>query len=197
MDPIAPELPVSLWTIILGAAFVGAYLWYIALVTRRNTVREAFSGIDVQLKKRHDLIPNILTIAQKFMEHERGLLEEVTRLRAAAVAHEGKTTDIEARFSIESQLQGALRNLMVQVENYPQLKSDASMLQAQHTYNEVEEHIAAARRFYNSAVTALLNAKQIFPGNILARLAGIGDYPFYEADEAARGPVSAAGYLKK
>lgn len=182
--------------IILFVALALAYIWYARLITRRNTVREAYAGIDVQLKKRHDLIPNILTIAQKFMEHERGLLNEVTRLRTEAVKHEGKSADIEAKFAIEAQLQQAMRGLMVQVENYPDLKSDATMAQAQRTYNEVEEHIAAARRFYNSAVTALLNAKQIFPGNIIAAIAGIGDYPFYEADEAARAAVRASDHLK-
>lgn len=181
--------------IIAGVVLVLAYIWYASLITRRNTVRESFSGIDVQLRKRHDLIPNILTIAQKFMEHERTLLDEVTRLRTQAVAFDGRRAMGE-KFAVEAQLQKALGQLMVQVENYPQLKSDASMLQAQQTYNEVEEHIAASRRFYNSAVTALLNAKQIFPGSVIAGMAGIEDFPFYEAEEAARAPVNARDFLK-
>lgn len=181
--------------IILGVVLVVGYIWYASLITRRNKVREAFAGIDVQLRKRHDLIPNILTIAQKFMEHERALLEEVTRLRTQAVALES-SKNIGEKFVTEAQLQHALGQLMVNVENYPALKSDASMLQAQVTYNEVEEHIAASRRFYNSAVTALLNAKQIFPGPFFASLGGIEHFPFYEAEENAKAPVKASDFLK-
>lgn len=183
--------------VLAGLVLVIAYVWYISLITRRNKVREAFAGIDVQLRKRHDLIPNILTIAQKFMEHERDLLEEVTRLRAAAITHEEDRAPSAEKFALEAALQRALGQLMVNVENYPQLKSDAAMLQAQATYNEVEEHIAASRRFYNSAVTALLNAKQIWPGSIFANFAGIEDFPFYEAEEMARAPVRAADFLKR
>lgn len=185
----------TIFLIIAGIILVIGYIWYASLITRRNTVRESFSGIDVQLRKRHDLIPNILTIAQKFMGHERGLMDEITRLRTQAIAFDGRK-DIGTKFDVEAQLQKALGQLMVNVENYPQLKSDATMLQAQVTYNEVEEHIAASRRFYNSAVTALLNARQIFPGNIVANIANIEDFPFYEADEAARAPVNANAFLK-
>lgn len=181
--------------IIAGVILVGGYIWYASLITRRNTVREAFSGIDVQLNKRHDLIPNILTIAQKFMEHERGLMETITNLRTRALSLEGKS-NLEEKFAVEAELQQAMRQLMINVENYPQLKSDAPMVQAQQTYNEVEEHIAASRRFYNSAVTALLNAKQIFPGPVFANMAGIEDFPFYEADENAKTPVRASDFLK-
>ena len=85
---------------------------------------------------------------------------------------------------------------MVRVEAYPDLKSDQTMGQAMQTYNEVEAQIAAARRFYNSAVTALNNSVQIFPGNIIANMAGVSEMPFYETDDAARAPVNADDFLK-
>ena len=85
---------------------------------------------------------------------------------------------------------------MVRVEAYPDLKSDQTMVQAMQTYNEVEAQIAAARRFYNSAVTALNNSVQIFPGNIIANVARVTEMPFYETDKAARAPIDASDYLK-
>ena len=183
---------------VAGGIVVIGYIWYVSIIGRRNKAQEAFSGIDVQLKKRHDLIPNILTIAKRFMEHERGLLEDITRLRAQALeAGDGKADPEAAKklFEIEAALQGRMGQLMVAVENYPDLKSDQTMLQAQRSYNEVEANIAAARRFYNSAVTALRNSIQIFPGTLIAGMAGVGDMPLFEAAEADRAPVDADKYL--
>lgn len=174
-----------------------AYFLYIRIIHKRNKVQEAFSGIDVQLKKRHDLIPNILTIAKKFMEHERGLMEEITKLRTEVM----KDVDpkdagaVQEQFNTEGLLQGKMGQLMVAVENYPNLKSDASMLQAQQTYNEVEEHIAAARRFYNAAALELKNLIQIFPVNLLANMVKVEVYPFFEAEEGERASVNAADIL--
>ncbi len=182
---------------IIGGIVVIGYIWYVKIIGARNKAQEAFSGIDVQLKKRRDLIPNILTIAKRFMEHERSLLEEITRLRAQALESGGKP-DAEAAkqmFEIEAALQGRMGQLMVAVENYPDLKSDQTMVQAQRSYNEVEANIAAARRFYNSAVTALRNSIQIFPGTLIAGMAGVGDMPLFEAAEADRAPVDADKYL--
>src|SRR5699024_5315832 len=104
------------------------------------------------LKKRYDLIPNVLFIANKFMEHERGLLEDITKLRAQAAKLPADLSNAEQKIQLDGAIAGKMGQLMVAVENYPQLKSDQTMLQAMQTYNEQEEHIAAARRFYNSAV---------------------------------------------
>lgn len=186
--------------IILGAVVVALYFWYISLVGRRNKVKEALAGIDVQLTKRHDLIPNILTIAQNFMSHETEIFSRITELRTQATQQRtdaGDPDKLHERLQTEAELQGAMHQLMVNVENYPALKSDTTMLQAQQTYNEVEEHIAAARRFYNSAVNDLNNAAQVFPGNLIAAATGIKPYPYYEAEEGARAPVNAADYLKQ
>ena len=155
------------------------------------------SGIDVQLKKRYDLIPNILTIAQKYMEHERGLFDEITRLRAAAAGIKSDANTIGEKINLDNQISSKMGQLMVNVENYPQLKADGTMMQAMQTYSEVEEHIAAARRFYNSAVNELNNAVEIFPSSVVAEMIHIQSYPFFEASDEAKQPVNAADYLKK
>lgn len=182
----------------LGLVLIIAYLWYVSLVKKRNTGREALSGIDVQIKKRSNLVPNILKIAQKFMEHEKALLTDITELRAqTSKAYD--TNDAEAireHLVVAEQLNGKMGQLMVNVEAYPELKSDNTMLQAMQTYNEVEAHISAARRFYNASVSELNNAVEIFPGSIIASMASIKVMPFYEADEVSKAPVDAADFLK-
>lgn len=176
---------------------VGFYLWYINLVFKRNAVRRALSGIDVQLKKRSNLLPNILKIAKKFMEQEVALLKEVTALRARAQKpYDSKdAASIEQHLKAVRDLDTSVGQLMVNVENYPELKSDQTMINAQRTFNEVEEQIAAARRFYNSAVTELNNMVEIFPGNVLANLVGIKSMPFYQADKNATKPINTDDYL--
>lgn len=188
----------GLWWIAFAAAAIALYFWYATIITRRNRVSEALAGIDVQLNQRHDLIPNLLTIARRFMDHERGLLDDITALRAKAAAQPaGKDPSVLAdKFAAEGQLEVGLGRLFAIAENYPALKSDGPMIEAQRGYQEVETNIAAARRFYNSAVGDLKNATQIFPGPLLAGLAGASTPPpFFEAPEAARAPVDAANYL--
>lgn len=121
---------------------------------KKNKVKEALASIDVQLKKRYDLIPNVLFIANKFMEHERSLIEDITRLRTEALKLQGEDT-ISQKMQLDKDIQSKMSQLMVSVENYPQLKSDNTMVQAMETYSEVEEHIAASRRFYNASVLDL------------------------------------------
>lgn len=183
--------------IIIGVIAGGAYFWYASIISKRNKALETLSGIDVQLKKRHDLIPNVVKLAKKFMEHEKGLLEEITELRSQAV--KGYTPEdsdsLSKHLSVEQLLSGKMGQLMVAVEDYPDLKSDETMLQAQRTYNEVEEQISAARRFYNASVTSLNNSVQIFPGNIIARKVKISAMPFFETDEASKAPVNADDIL--
>lgn len=182
----------------LAVVLVGLYFWYATIVTRRNRVSEALAGIDVQLNQRHDLIPNLLAIARRFMEHERGLLDDITALRAKAASQPGghDPATIAGKFAAEGQLEAGLGRLFAVAENYPALKSDGPMIEAQRGYQEVETNIAAARRFYNSAVGDLKNAIQIFPGPLLAGLAGVSSPPpFFAAPEAARAPVDAAAYL--
>jgi LemA protein len=185
------------WVAVAVAA-IGLYAWYAAIVKRRNGVAEALSGIDVQLSQRHELIPNILAIAKRFMAHEQDLMADIARLRTTGQERLGATDAraIGEKFAAENQLSAGLSRLFAVAEGYPQLKSDETMVRAQATYQEVETNVAAARRFYNASVTALRNACQIFPGQLLAGLAGVGQLPpFFEAPAEHRGPVNAAEHL--
>lgn len=187
-------------TIVIIAAVVvialGFYSIYVGLIQKKNKVMEAFSSISVQLKKRYDLIPNILTLAGKFMEHERGLMEKVTELRTQAMALPNDMNSIGKKLELDNQIKNAMGQIMVAVENYPQLKSDQTMMTAMQTYNEVEEHIAAARRFYNSAVLELNNAVEIFPSSMVASMVGVKRQEFFQVAEAETKPVNAADFLK-
>jgi LemA protein len=185
------------WMIVAGvAAFL--YGWYASIVTRRNRVAEALAGIDVQLQQRHDLIPNVLVIARRFMEHERSLLNEITELRSKAHQQIGERdfTKIAGKFETEVRLEQQMGRLMVLSENYPQLKSDGPMIEAQRTYTEVETNLAAARRYYNASVAALRNAAEIFPGSLLKGVAGVTAIPpSFQTTDTARQAVDASKYL--
>jgi LemA protein len=129
------------------------------------------------------------------MEHERGLMEEITSLRTKASGIRSDANTIGEKINLDNQIASKMGQLMVNVENYPQLKSDQTMMQAMQTYAEVEEHIAAARRFYNSAVNDLNNSVEIFPSSVIAGMCGIKAYPFFEAAEVARQEVNASAYF--
>ena len=172
------------------------YSVYANLIKSRNKAEEAFSSVDVQLQKRYDLIPNILTIAQKFLEHERGLMSEITKLRAQAVQLRNGLNNINKKIEIDKNFTDKMGQFMIAVENYPQLKSDQAMVTAMQSYNEVEEHISAARRFYNSAANELKNAVEIFPSSIIASMLNIKAYEFFKADERAKKSINASDYLK-
>jgi LemA protein len=176
----------------------GLYVWYVAIVRRRNRVLEALAGIDVQLQQRHDLIPNVLVIARRFMEHESSLLQNITDLRSRASQRMGERdfARVPEKFDTEVQLGREMGRLLALVENYPQLRADGPMIEAQRTYSEVETNIAAARRFYNATVADLRNAVQIFPGSLLRGAAGVTTLPpLFEAVDEARTAVDAAKHL--
>lgn len=188
-----------MWTLgILIVLIVGVYIWYAMIVTRRNRVSEALAGIDVQLQQRHDLIPNVLKIARRFMEHERTLLEEITALRNSASAQVGSRDfkTAEQRFETEKRLDAGMGRLFALAENYPDLKSEGPMIEAQRAYSEVEANLSAARRFYNAAVGDLRNIVEIFPGSLLKGFAGVSVLPpFFETTEVVRAPVDASQHL--
>ncbi len=173
--------------ICIGAVLLGLLIIYIVLyntlIGKKNQVEYAYSGIDVQLKKRHDLIPNLVATVRQYMEHERGLLERITELRARAMT---PNLSDEERAQVEGQLSFALRNLMVAVENYPVLKANENFLHLQASLNEIEEQISAARRAYNSAVTDYNNAIEMFPTNIVASTMGLKRRAVFEAEASER-----------
>lgn len=167
----------------LGALIALLYAIYVGLVKKKNDVKESASGIDVQLKKRYDLIPNMLKAAAKFMEHEKEIFSEVSKLREKAM----NAGSYEDKFKADAELSTVLKGFYARAEAYPELKSDATMVAAQQAMAETEEHIAAARRFYNSAVKEYKNALEIFPSSFVAQLMGLKDeYPFFEAEEEAK-----------
>ncbi|VAW00037.1 LemA protein [hydrothermal vent metagenome] len=182
---------------ILAGILILGYIWYVSLVGKKNSALEALSSIDVQLKKRHDLLPNILKIAKKFMDHEKDIMTRVTEMRALAGKSydRGNADEVAGHLAAESGLSAAMMQFFAVAENYPDLKSNQNMVRAQETFEEVEGHIAAARRFYNSCVTSLNNAVQIFPGNIIAGLANIQSMPFFEMAEGEKKPVDASDFL--
>ena len=175
---------------------VWLFILYTALIKKKNTLLEACSSIDVQLKKRYDLIPNILTIANKFMEHERELMNKITELRAQAMRIPADITQTTRTIEFDKQMTTLIEQLQVSAENYPQLKSDQTMLQAMKTYNATEERIAAARRYYNAAAKDLNNAVEIFPGSIVASMLAIKKAEFIKAEEHERQKIDANNMLK-
>jgi LemA protein len=167
---------------------------YNSLIAKKNQVDYAFSGIDVQLKKRHDLIPNLVATVRQYMEHERGLLERITELRARAISPnlpEGE------RMQVEAMLSTALRSLMIAVENYPNLKANENFLHLQASLNEIEEQLAAARRAYNAAVTDYNNAIEMFPTNFVASMMGLSRRTVFEATEQERATPDVAQLFKQ
>jgi LemA protein len=182
----------------IGVLSLFLYIWYAKIISRRNAAQSALSGIDVQLTKRSELVPNILAIAKKFMEHENSLIGEVTALRVKATEGYDQLNpeSVAQHLSTSAALGSQMGKLMISMEAYPDLKSDTAMVTAQQTYNEVEAQIAAARRFYNSSVAELNNSIEIFPGTLLAGIANSKTMPFFEADDAALQPVNASDYLK-
>ena len=183
--------------VVIGVILVALYLVYMTLIMKKNKVKEALAGIDVQLKKRYDLIPNVLFMANKFMEHERSLIEDITKLRTQAVKMKSDLENVSEKIALDNEIKSKMGQLMVSVENYPQLKSDNTMIQAMQTYAEIEEHIAAARRFYNSAVLDLNNAVEILPSKWFAQKLGIkSELPYFEiTEEKERQAVSASQFF--
>lgn len=187
-----------LFLILAGIAAAG-YAWYVSLITRRNRVREAMGGIDVQLRMRFDLLPNVLELAQKFMTHEKELLSSLTALRSMVNAPYDKDDPAAAGAHLEASraLDVGIGRLFAVAENYPELRSAETITRAQATYEEVESNIAAARRFYNASVTALNNAVEVFPGSVIAQWANVSAFPFYEiTDAVAREPVRVSDHMK-
>ncbi len=183
-------------TALVVLAVIGGWLYvcYASTVKARNRLDEALSGIDVQLKKRADLIPNVLTVAQKFMTHEKAIFQEVTRLRTQALAAPIGSGE---RFKAEAALEGKMKQLTLSAENYPDLKSDKTMTAAIASYNDVEENIAASRRFYNTALRQLNDKVRVFPSSLFKSFAGdLSGLDYFEAAEEEKKPIKAADYLK-
>ncbi|MCC0178322.1 LemA family protein [Waterburya agarophytonicola K14] len=138
---------------------------YNSLIVKKNQVSKSFASVDVLLKKRWDLIPNLVAVVKNHMEFEQQTLAEITRLRSRAMSGE---ISPEQRLNVENQITRTMGSIMALIENYPDLKSNNHVTQLLESLNETEEQISAARRFYNSAVTDYNNAIEMFPSNLVA-----------------------------
>ena len=156
------------------------------LVRLRNEVDTGWANIDVQLKRRNDLIPNLIETVKGYAAHERGVFEEVTKARAAMAQ---ASTPGEAG-AADSMLGQALGKLFAVAEAYPDLKASTNFLQLQSELTDTEDKIAAARRYYNATVLAYNNATQTFPSLLIAGTAGFRAREFFAADQSERGPVA-------
>ena len=177
------------WIWVVVAIAVIVVLWlvftYNNLVQQRNRTQEAWSEIDVELKRRHDLIPNLVNTVQGYMGHERGTLEAVTNARAAAVAA-GATGDPSKIGPAENMLSQSLRSLFAVSENYPDLKAISAFTNLQETLTATEDKIEFSRRFYNGNVRDYNTALQTLPTSLVAGMLGFKPFAFFQADAADR-----------
>lgn len=165
---------------------------YNNLVKLRNNRENAFANIDVQLKQRYDLIPQLVSTVKGYATHERELLEKVTAARTAAMSATGINDKIQA----ENELSSALAGLKVSVEAYPDLKANQNFLQLQAELSDIENKLAATRRFFNSATKELNNAVQTFPANLIAGMFGFRKEPMFEIPSEERAAYDKAPEIK-
>lgn len=172
-------------TVVIIVAIVAVILvvWFIAmyngLVKLRNNRENAFANIDVQLKQRFDLVPQLVNTVKGYATHEKETLEKVTAARAAAM----NANTVDEKVAADKALSGALAGLRVSLEAYPELKANQNFLQLQTELSDIENKLSAARRFFNSTTRELNNACEVFPSNIIAGMFGFRRAPMYEATE--------------
>ena len=169
--------------IIVAAGFYAITI-YNRLVKNRQMVEEGWSGIDVQLKRRTDLIPNMMETVKGYMTHERELLEEIARLRSQA--RDAADAPPGERGPIEAALSGALGRLFAVVENYPDLKANQNFLDFQETLREIEDQIQMSRRYYNGATRNLNILVESFPSNLVANIFKFRKSDYFEIDDGER-----------
>jgi LemA protein len=180
--------PTTIILIVLAAIVVWVIFAYNKFVRLVNRTKEAWADIDVQLKRRYDLIPNIVNTVQGYAKHEKETLAKVTEMRTTAMSAEGPAEQGKA----ENMLAGALKTLFAVSENYPDLKANQNFLELQKELSDTENKIQAARRFYNGNVRDLNTALESFPQNLIGNAFKFEKQEFFEldeADEAAREPV--------
>jgi LemA protein len=187
LDKLTRRLETMAWIplIILVVIVFAVVGMYNSLVGLRNRVKNAWSQIDVQLKRRHDLIPNLVETAKGYVKHERETLENITKARARAM----EAGSVGDKSKAEADLSGALGRFMLVVENYPDLKANQNFLALQEELTSTENKIAFARQSYNDAVLFFNNKIQMFPSNILANMFNFKLEEFFEVEEASEKAV--------
>ena len=167
--------------IVIAVVLLFLIYLYNSLIRLRMRVSNAWSQIEVQLKRRYDLIPNLLEAVKGYMKHEKSVLENVTKARAALVSG-----SMEDKAKASNQITEALKSIFAVAENYPQLKANENFLQLQEELSGTESKISYARQFYNDSVMAFNEAIQVFPKNIFARLFGFEQKDFFKAEETEK-----------
>jgi len=180
-------MPYSWIAIGVGAVLL---IWIVvvfnSLVRKRNRVKNAWSDIDVQLKRRYDLVPNLVETVKGYKGYEASVLENVTKARTSAMNQGG---GVAGRAQAENMLSGALKSLFAVAENYPQLRASENFQKLQDQLSSLENDIQSARRYYNAAARELNNAVQVFPASIVAGVFGFKQSEFFGTDESERGAV--------
>ncbi len=169
----------------LAAIVIWGILIYNALIRLKNRVDEAWSDIDVQLKRRYDLIPNLINTVKGYAAHEKALFEKVTEARTKAMGAGNAHDKAEA----ENALSGTLKSLFAVAENYPDLKANQNFLELQRELTDTEDKVQASRRFYNGNVRDFNTKIEVFPSNIFANVMGFQKREFFEAGEGEKEPV--------
>ena len=182
----------NVWIIVAVVAAIALYVMFVfnRLVRLRNLAREAWSGMDVQLKRRSDLVPNLVETVKGYAAHESGVLEEVTARRQSSLA----AGDIAGRAFAEQLLQGALGKLLAVAEAYPGLKADKNFLSLQQQLAEIEDQLQMARRYYNGTARNLNISIQSFPDNLFAGPLGFREQPFFELENRAQAAAPAVAF---
>lgn len=175
----------SLIILILLAVAALAVMWLVgifnSLVSSKATVNEAWSGIDVQLKRRYDLIPNLVALVKQYSTHEKNVFEKVAQLRSASM----NATGVEQKSQAEAGLTQALKTLFAVAESYPELKANENYLSLQKELSSIEQEIQLSRRYYNGATRDYNILTQRFPSNIVSGMFGYSPVPYFELDNPA------------
>ena len=180
------SIQIIIWIIVF--AILAYVLIYNGIISARNNVKENSSAIDTVFQNRYDLIPNLIEVVKKYTKHESKVLENVTKLRSGAMGTQEITPE---KLAQENMISGTLKSIFALSENYPDLKADSQFLNLQNQWQEIEDRLQAARRWYNSAVKILKNKKEQIPSSFIASTMNIEDYPMFEADEKAKESVNA------
>jgi len=182
--------------LVVGGILLIIILWYISannrLVALKNNRENAFADIDVQLKQRHDLIPQLLGAVKGYMEHEAGVLTRVTEARSKAL----KASSVNDKIAAEAELGAAMSAFNIQVEAYPDLKANTNFMQLQNEISDIENKLAAVRRFFNSATKELNNAIESIPSNIVAGIKKYTVQPMFDLGEVGREQMDKAPEIK-
>lgn len=180
--------------IVLAVIALILIVMYNSLIGKKNQVENIFAGVDAVLKKRFDLIPNLVASVERYMEHEKAILQKVTELRAEGMK---KGISDEQKIALDAKLTAALGSITVAMEAYPDLKANENVMHLQRSLNEVEEQISAARRAYNQAVTDLNNAIEMFPTNLMAGWMGLGRHAVFAITASERENVNVHDLFKR